>query len=163
MDDCRCRTRSKNLPDTRFHLEHYCYTADRYLRRSKAAPYLVQLVTAIGSRAAFSIMPGATAGGVLKCATHAHTLDGIYVIPWWCGIKGNRLVFRYYDPRVLRVYLPTCTPDELNVIRPDRAFLDGKQCAWYRPGFLLEYDSAIEAKPLLLLVGNIRPAAATGH
>jgi hypothetical protein len=26
---------------------------------------------------------------------------------------GNRLVFRYYDPRVLRVYLPTCNVGEL--------------------------------------------------
>ena len=26
---------------------------------------------------------------------------------------GHRLIFRYYDPRVLRVYLPTCTPSEL--------------------------------------------------
>jgi hypothetical protein len=26
---------------------------------------------------------------------------------------GRRLLFRYYDPRVLRVYLPTCTPAEL--------------------------------------------------
>lgn len=25
---------------------------------------------------------------------------------------GNLLVFRFYDPRVLRVYLPTCTPPE---------------------------------------------------
>ena len=28
--------------------------------------------------------------------------------------SGRRLIFRYYDPRVLRVYLPTCLPDELN-------------------------------------------------
>jgi hypothetical protein len=27
--------------------------------------------------------------------------------------QGKTLVFRYYDPRVLRVYLPTCTADEL--------------------------------------------------
>jgi Domain of unknown function (DUF4123) len=27
---------------------------------------------------------------------------------------GNTLLFRYYDPRVLRVYLPTCTHDELD-------------------------------------------------
>lgn len=27
--------------------------------------------------------------------------------------RGHRLIFRYYDPRVLRVYLPTCTPGEL--------------------------------------------------
>lgn len=26
---------------------------------------------------------------------------------------GTKLLFRYYDPRVLRVYLPTCTPEEL--------------------------------------------------
>lgn len=26
---------------------------------------------------------------------------------------GKKLFFRYYDPRVLRSYLPTCTPDEL--------------------------------------------------
>lgn len=26
--------------------------------------------------------------------------------------SGAKLVFRYYDPRVLRVYLPTCTPEE---------------------------------------------------
>ena len=29
---------------------------------------------------------------------------------------GRRLFFRYYDPRVLRVYLPTCTPSELRVV-----------------------------------------------
>jgi len=28
---------------------------------------------------------------------------------------GRKLFFRYYDPRVLRVYLPTCTPDELKL------------------------------------------------
>jgi hypothetical protein len=25
---------------------------------------------------------------------------------------GRRMLFRFYDPRVLRAYLPTCTPDE---------------------------------------------------
>ncbi len=29
---------------------------------------------------------------------------------------GKRLYFRYYDPRVLRVYLPTCTPEEARTI-----------------------------------------------
>ncbi|MDP1651032.1 MAG: DUF4123 domain-containing protein [Rubrivivax sp.] len=29
---------------------------------------------------------------------------------------GQRLLFRYYDPRVLRAYLPTCTPDELRFV-----------------------------------------------
>jgi len=27
--------------------------------------------------------------------------------------RGDILLFRYYDPRVLRVYLPTCTPKEI--------------------------------------------------
>ncbi|MEK7855861.1 MAG: DUF4123 domain-containing protein, partial [Acidobacteriota bacterium] len=27
--------------------------------------------------------------------------------------NGNARIFRYYDPRVLRNYLPTCTPIEL--------------------------------------------------
>jgi len=32
---------------------------------------------------------------------------------------GKRLYFRYYDPRVLRVYLPTCTKRELNTFFGD--------------------------------------------
>jgi hypothetical protein len=40
-------------------------------------------------------------------------------------------MFRYYDPRVLRVYLPTCQPNELRtVFGPIRSYLvegeDGK-------------------------------------
>jgi uncharacterized protein DUF4123 len=30
--------------------------------------------------------------------------------------SGRFLLFRYYDPRVLRVYLPTCRPDELRTV-----------------------------------------------
>jgi hypothetical protein len=30
--------------------------------------------------------------------------------------RGSRLVFRYYDPRVLRVYLPTCNREELRAV-----------------------------------------------
>jgi hypothetical protein len=37
---------------------------------------------------------------------------------------GRRLIFRYYDPRVLRVYLPTCLPAELDsFFGPITAFL----------------------------------------
>lgn len=37
---------------------------------------------------------------------------------------GKRLLFRYYDPRVLRVYLPTCRPAELETFfGPIDAFL----------------------------------------
>jgi len=34
--------------------------------------------------------------------------------------NGTPLVFRYYDPRVLRRFLPTCTPDELPASVPSR-------------------------------------------
>ena len=30
--------------------------------------------------------------------------------------EGRQVYFRYYDPRVLRVYLPTCNPEETGVI-----------------------------------------------
>jgi hypothetical protein len=30
--------------------------------------------------------------------------------------KGRRMLFRWYDPRVLRVYLPTCTQAELEML-----------------------------------------------
>lgn len=40
------------------------------------------------------------------------------------GPTGKRLVFRWYDPRVLRTYLPTCTAQELRtVFGPISAFL----------------------------------------
>jgi hypothetical protein len=38
--------------------------------------------------------------------------------------QGRRLLFRYYDPRVLRTYLPTCTPEELaQVFGPIHSFV----------------------------------------
>lgn len=37
---------------------------------------------------------------------------------------GKRLIFRYYDPRILRAYLPTCRPGELETFfGPVSAFL----------------------------------------
>lgn len=30
--------------------------------------------------------------------------------------RGEQLLFRYYDPRILRVYLPTCTASELQTV-----------------------------------------------
>ncbi len=38
--------------------------------------------------------------------------------------RGRRLLFRYYDPRVMRLYLPTCTRSELEtVFGPVREYL----------------------------------------
>jgi hypothetical protein len=48
----------------------------------------------------------------------------------------KRLIFRYYDPRVLRIYLPTCRPAELETFfGPVEAFLtEGED-----PGEMLEF------------------------
>jgi len=42
--------------------------------------------------------------------------------------SGERLFFRYYDPRVLRVFLPTCSADQLDeLFGPIKTFLvDGE-------------------------------------
>ncbi|HMB91661.1 MAG TPA: DUF4123 domain-containing protein [Rhodothermales bacterium] len=66
--------------------------------------------------------------------------------------QGKRLYFRYYDPRVLRVYLPTCTRAELDfVFGPvDQFFLEDwatQQCQVFTRHeqrlrqTMLEYDT----------------------
>jgi hypothetical protein len=43
--------------------------------------------------------------------------------------RGRSLFFRFYDPRVLRVYLPTCTPGELRTFfgPVDRFCVEGEE------------------------------------
>ena len=49
---------------------------------------------------------------------------------------GRRLIFRYYDPRVLRAYLPTCWPAELDTFfGPISAFITEGEA----PGEILEF------------------------
>lgn len=63
--------------------------------------------------------------------------------------QGRRLYFRFYDPRVMRVYLPTCNVDELRL-------LFGPLEAWFVEGpegaTLLRYTlgprDALLAEPL---------------
>jgi hypothetical protein len=51
--------------------------------------------------------------------------------------SGRRLVFRYYDPRVLRLYLPTCNAKELAaVFGPIHEFVAEDE----RPGSLLQFE-----------------------
>lgn len=68
--------------------------------------------------------------------------------------KGHRLLFRYYDPRVLRLYLPTCWPAELaTMFGPIKAFMaEGEESGTliqYRAeeGRLLEKVVTLEAAP----------------
>jgi len=50
--------------------------------------------------------------------------------------RGQRLLFRYYDPRILRTYLPTCTSNELEYV------FGPVECFWTEsknPEHLLEF------------------------
>ena len=99
-----------------FHLEYYClYSGSLPPALEMAAPYLVQFDCGDpGTRQFLRSAWGNNWGVFLKCASHARSLRRHlreFLVMRDSG--GNRLVFRYYDPRVLRGYLPTCTSDEL--------------------------------------------------
>jgi hypothetical protein len=69
---------------------------------------------------------------------------------------GKRLIFRYYDPRVLRVYLPTCLTRELQtVFGPiDRFLVEGKD-----PTTLIRFDfdgMALSQKTIELQASSVR-------
>jgi uncharacterized protein DUF4123 len=122
------------------HLEHHClYRGALSPELEMAAPYLVQLeCDDQGTRRLLRSAWGNSWGVFLKCAAHAQTLRRhlreFLVVR---DSTANRLVFRYYDPRVLRVYLPTCTPEEL------RTFFGPIECFWLEDGtsnFILNYS-----------------------
>jgi hypothetical protein len=67
------------------------------------------------------------------------------------GPEGNQLYFRYYDPRVLRAYLPTCNGEELEtVFGPiEEILLEGK-----KPSDVMRFavpGEALKAQTLSLL------------
>ena len=109
------------------HMEHYClYSGTLSAALAAAAPYLVQLDHNDPDTQRFLTHAWGNCWGVfLKCATHAsalrrHLREFLVV----SDPDGKRLIFRYYDPRVLRIYLPTCTPEELN------RFFGPMECIW---------------------------------
>ncbi len=108
-------------------MEHYClYSGPLSAALEAAAPYLVQLDYDDPDTRRFLEHAWGNCWGVfLRCAAHAYTLRRhlreFLVVS---DPDGKRLVFRYYDPRVLRIYLPTCTHYEL--IR----FFGPIECIW---------------------------------
>jgi len=72
-----------------------------------------------------------TPAGIDRLRTHFRTFLRVQ------DEQGRKLVFRYYDPRVFREYLPTCNADELNaVFGPVEEFVvegqDGRTMARFR-------------------------------
>lgn len=85
---------------------------------ARAAPYLVQLAPSqAATRQLLGRAWGESWGVFLRTAApmdalHRHLRRFLRVQ----DELGRRMVFRYYDPRILRVYLPTCTVTELEYV-----------------------------------------------
>ena len=83
-----------------------------------AAPYLVQLEYDDSYSIKLIERAWGNSWGVfLKCDSSMDTLRRHFrTLLTVRDQKGSLLLFRYYDPRVLRVYLPTCWEDELKTV-----------------------------------------------
>lgn len=121
------------------HLEYAClYSGPLAPDLEIAAPYLVQLdYDYRDTRRLIRRAWGNSWGVFLRSGTSLdklrHHLKKFLLVR---DQRGRRLVFRFYDPRVLRVYLPTCTPDELRTVYgPIDSFCTEDEA----PGALLEF------------------------
>jgi len=119
------------------HLEYSClYSGPLTPDLEMAAPYLVQLDH--GYRDTHHLIReawGNSWGVFLRSETslkklRRHLREFLVVR----DTKGTRMVFRYYDPRVLRVYMPTCEAGEL------RTVFGPIECFW------MEGDDTVEMK-----------------
>ena len=120
-------------------LKYSCLYAGTIARELEmAAPHLVQLeYRNAHSRELIQSAWGNSWGVFLKCdgtldAVRRHFRQFLSVR----DASGRLLVFRYYDPRVFRVYLPTCRSQEL------RTVFGPIECFWVEdahPGTMVEF------------------------
>jgi hypothetical protein len=101
------------------HLDYRClYSGTLHPALEMAAPYLLQLdVDSQETRRLIELSWGNSWGVFLKSETSLNSLRRhlreFLIVK---DSKGRRMTFRYYDPRVLRTYLPTCTAEELRTV-----------------------------------------------
>jgi hypothetical protein len=101
------------------HLEYSClYSGYLPPVLETAAPYLVQLEhDNAETRRLIELSWGNSWGVFLRSGTNLNKLRkhlrGFLMVR---DPLGRRMTFRYYDPRVLRVYLPTCNGEELRTV-----------------------------------------------
>ena len=122
------------------HLEYSClYSGVLAPELEMAAPYLVQLnFDDEESRQLIEMSWGNSWGVFLKSSTTLKKLRrhlrGFLMVR---GPQGARMTFRYYDPRVLRSYLPTCSAEDL------RAVFGPIECFWTEdknePDYIVQY------------------------
>jgi hypothetical protein len=117
LDGARDRRIYSDLMNS--HLIYSClYSGDLAFELEVAAPHLVQLEFEDKfTRSLIQRSWGNSWGVFLRSDTRMerlrrHLRTFLRVKNW----RGQSLVFRYYDPRILRVYLPTCTTDELQTV-----------------------------------------------
>lgn len=93
---------------------HCLYVEELPDELARSAPYVVDLERSAGFVDRFREAWGRSWGVLARSSATLEEVrrhfKGLNVVR---GPDGQRLLFRYYDPRVLRVYLPTCTPGEL--------------------------------------------------
>ncbi len=86
----------------------------------RAAPYLVRLTPGSGPLDLLLEDARGESVGVLVASPEGVDIDRLRRhfrrFLKATGPDGRTLIFRYYDPRVLRVYLPTCNRDELGIL-----------------------------------------------
>lgn len=85
-------------------------------RLRAAAPYLVHLSAATPQSREMLHRCSEEPWGILLSSPSSVTTTQLRVhfkkLLWVRDEQGRKLYFRFYDPRVLSVYLPTCTKDE---------------------------------------------------
>jgi hypothetical protein len=123
------------------YMEQSClYAGDLAFEVERNAPHLVKLEP--GDRSARDLLRrawGDSWGIFAHCreplsSMRTHFRRLLTVQDW----NGRKLLFRFYDPRVLRAYLPTCNAEELKtVFGPVRTFWTESQ----NPGELLQFST----------------------
>ena len=102
-----------------FYSQHSCLFAGPIAPELQvAAPYLVQLSYDDKKTRKFLQMAWGNSWGVfVKSDTKLEALRRhLRTFLLVRDEDGNQLMFRYYDPRILRVYLPTCRVGELETV-----------------------------------------------
>jgi hypothetical protein len=101
------------------HLEQSClYSGQIAPALEMSAPYLLQLEhDSEETRRLIELSWGNSWGVFLRSPTtltnlRKHLRQFLVVL----DPEGRRMAFRYYDPRILRVYLPTCSGEELRTV-----------------------------------------------
>ena len=134
--------------------EHCClYSGQLSEPLEQAAPYLVHLTRTASFTTDLLALAWGQSWGILTTVPPNCTMgDQRRHLRTLLRVRtedGRALLFRFYDPRVLRIYLPTCTADETrSMFGPIAQLLaesaDGRRACVYTPGDAGATVSSIE-------------------